>query len=72
MIDDPTAMGVAEIYIDRVRRAPKCFAESFRADLWSTEKVYGLQLLVNYTGISLFTQARKMQRPESNQDHPDP
>jgi len=56
MIDDPTAQSVRGIFIDRVRRAPLCFAESFRADLWSAEKVYGLQLFINYTGVSLFTQ----------------
>jgi len=59
MIDDPTAMSVAEIYVDRIRRSPLCFAESFRADLWSAEKVYGLQLLINYTGISMFTQDKE-------------
>ena len=63
MIDDPTAMSVCEIYIDRVRRSPKCFTESFRADLWSAEKVYGLQLMINYTGVSLFTQVRHPREP---------
>jgi len=59
MIDDPTSMSVAEIYIDRVRRSPKCFAESFRADLWSAEKNYSLVLMINYAGISLFTQDKE-------------
>jgi len=59
MIDDPTATSVCQIFIDRVRRAPLCFSESFRADLWSAEKVFGLQLFVNYTGISLFTQDKE-------------
>jgi len=59
MIDDPTALSVAEIYIDRVRRSPKCFAESFRADLWSAEKIYGMVLLINYAGVSMFTQDKE-------------
>jgi len=59
MIDDPTALGVAEIYIDRVRRSPKCFAESFAADLWSAEKIYGMVLLINYAGVSMFTQDKE-------------
>ena len=59
MIDDPTGMSVAEIYIDRVRRSPLCFAETFRADLWAAERTYGLQLMINYTGISLFTQDKE-------------
>eukprot|EP00966_Prymnesium_polylepis_P043835 1015895-Prymnesium_polylepis.1 len=28
-------MSVADIYVDRIRRSPLCFAEAFRADLWS-------------------------------------
>merc|ERR1712070_1095970 len=59
MIDDPTALGVAEIYIDRIRRSPKCFAESFAADLWSAEKIYGMVLLINYAGVSMFTQDKE-------------
>lgn len=58
MIEDPTALGMAEVYIDRVRRSAQCFAFDTSAELWSAEKTYRMKLLVNHTGLAMMTQEK--------------
>ena len=55
METDPNGLGVMCIYIDRVRRAPRCFAMQFMADLWSEVRTFGVLLQVNYLGLHSYT-----------------
>jgi len=52
---DPNAYAIMTIFIDRVRRSPKCFAMQFMAHLWSQEKTHAVVLQVNYVGLHIYT-----------------
>jgi len=52
---DPNAYAIMNIFVDRVRRAPKCFAMQFMAHLWSQERTHGVVLQVNYLGLHIYT-----------------
>ena len=52
---DPNAYSIMNLFVDRVRRAPKCFAMQFMAHLWSQEKTHGVVLQVNYLGLHIYT-----------------
>ena len=43
------------IYIDRIRRSPRCFAMQFVAELWSEEKTFAVLIHVNYLGLHIYT-----------------
>jgi hypothetical protein len=55
MESDPNAYAIMNIVVDRVRRAPKCFAMQFLAHLWSQERTHGVVLLINYVGLHIYT-----------------
>jgi len=52
---DPNAYSIMNLFVDRVRRAPKCFAMQFMAHLWSQERTHGVVLQVNYLGLHIYT-----------------
>jgi len=55
MESDPNAYAVMNLFVDRIRRSPKCFAMQFMAHLWSQEKTHGVVLQVNYLGLHIYT-----------------
>jgi len=55
MESDPNAYAIMNIFVDRIRRAPKCFAMQFMAHLWSQERTHGVVLQVNYVGVHIYT-----------------
>lgn len=52
---DPNAYAIMNLFVDRIRRAPKCFAMQFMAHLWSQERTHGVVLQVNYLGLHIYT-----------------
>jgi len=52
---DPNAYSIMTLFVDRVRRSPKCFAMQFMAHLWSQERTHGVVLQVNYLGMHIYT-----------------
>ena len=52
---DPNAYSIMNLFVDRVRRAPRCFAMQFMAHLWSQERTHGVVLQVNYLGLHIYT-----------------
>ena len=52
---DPNAYSIMNLFVDRIRRAPKCFAMQFMAHLWSQERTHGVVLQVNYLGLHIYT-----------------
>jgi len=55
MESDPNAYAIMNLFVDRIRRAPKCFAMQFMAHLWSQERTHGVVLQVNYLGLHIYT-----------------
>jgi len=52
---DPNAYAIMSLFVDRVRRSPKCFAMQFMAHLWSQERTHAVVLQVNYLGLHIYT-----------------
>ena len=52
---DPNAYAMMSLFVDRVRRSPKCFAMQFMAHLWSQERTHAVVLQVNYLGLHIYT-----------------
>ena len=46
---DPNSYAIMNLFVDRVRRAPRCFAMQFMAHLWSQERTHGVVLQVTLT-----------------------
>merc|ERR1712070_933361 len=55
MESDPNAYAMMNLFVDRVRRAPRCFAMQFMAHLWSQERTHAVVLQVNYLGLHIYT-----------------
>ena len=52
---DPNSYAIMNLFVDRVRRSPKCFAMQFMAHLWSQERTHPVVLQVNYLGLHIYT-----------------
>ena len=52
---DPNAYSIMNIFVDRVRRAPRCFAMQFISQLWSQDRTHPVVLQVNYLGLHIYT-----------------
>jgi hypothetical protein len=52
---DPNAYSIMNLLVDRVRRAPRCFAMQFMAHLWSQARTHAVVLQVNYMGLHIYT-----------------
>ena len=59
MESDPNAYAIMSIFVDRVRRAPKCFAMQFMAHIWNHERTHPVILQVNYLGLHVYTPGEK-------------
>ena len=61
MESDPNAYAMMTIFVDRIRRSPKCFAMQFLAHLWSQDRTYAVVLQVNYVGLHVYTPGETQQ-----------
>ena len=52
---DPNAYAMMSLFVDRIRRSPKCFAMQFMAHLWSQDRTHAVVLQVNYLGLHIYT-----------------
>merc|ERR1719171_2513450 len=51
---DPNAYAIMNLFVDRVRRAPKCFGMQFMAAIWTQDRTHNVVLQVNYLGLQLY------------------
>jgi len=58
---DPNGYSAAQMVIDRVRRAPTCFAMEYMTELWTSERSYGVLLTVNYDGLHVYQYGKELQ-----------
>ena len=43
------------LFVDRIRRAPKCFGMQFLAAIWTQDRTHNVVLQVNYLGLHIYT-----------------
>jgi len=51
---DPNSYAIMNLFVDRVRRAPKCFGMQFMASIWTQDRTHNVVLQVNYLGLQLY------------------
>ena len=51
---DPNAYAIMNLFVDRIRRSPKCFAMQFMAHLWSQDRTHGVVLQVHDLGLHIY------------------
>ena len=51
---DPNSYAIMGLFVDRVRRAPKCFGTQFMAAIWTQDRTHNIVLQVNYLGLQLY------------------
>jgi len=59
MENDPNSYAIMGIFVDRIRRAPKCFAMQFMAHIWNHERTHPVILQLNYLGFHIYTTGEK-------------
>lgn len=55
MESEPNSYAIMNLFVDRVRRAPKCFAMQFMASIWTQEHSHPVVLQLNYIGLHIYT-----------------
>ena len=51
---DPNSYAIMNLFVDRVRRAPRCFGMQFMAAIWTQDRTHNVCLQVNYLGLQLY------------------
>ena len=51
---DPNSYAIMSLFVDRIRRAPKCFGMQFMAAIWTQDRTHNVCLQVNYLGLQLY------------------
>ena len=51
---DPNSYALMGLFVDRVRRAPKCFGMQFVAAIWTQDRTHNVVLQINYLGLQLY------------------
>jgi len=51
---DPNSYAIMNLFVDRVRRSPKCFGMTFMAAIWTQDRTHNVLIHVNYIGLQLF------------------
>lgn len=54
METDLNAIACTRMFIERVRIAPLCFSAQYIVDMWSTDKIMKVLLVVNYGGLHVY------------------
>jgi len=52
---DPNSYAIGNLFVDRIRRAPSCFAMQFLASIWTQEHSHPVVLQLNYVGLHIYT-----------------
>jgi len=56
---DPNSYAIMTLFVDRIRRAPRCFGMQFMAAIWTQDRTHNVVLQVNYLRLQLYNLGEK-------------